>query len=100
MKKEKEITKSYKTTLVESVTCDLCGVENNDANTFCQTVNWASDTYAKEEVGVFIAEGNVYPEGGYKEVIEFHICPKCFKDKVIPWLKENGASPTKYDQDY
>lgn len=41
--------------------------------------------------------GDVWPEGKFTKKLEFHICPSCFKEKLIPWFREQGAEVTEVD---
>jgi len=40
--------------------------------------------------------------GGFARLIQDHfgIYPKCFTEKLIPWLKEMGAEPIETDWDW
>lgn len=74
-----------------STTCDLCGdITDND---------W-SPGYEQNEAKVAIQEMKAYPEGGWGAEYEYDICPTCFKEKIMPWLKKQGAEPRKRDIDY
>tara|TARA_Y100000310_G_C20654248_1_gene801176 strand:+ start:138 stop:416 length:279 start_codon:yes stop_codon:yes gene_type:complete len=35
--------------------------------------------------------GEHYPEGGSGECMLVDLCPDCFRDKLVPWLKSQGA---------
>jgi len=41
-----------------------------------------------------------HPECGNGTTYSYDICHDCFRDKVIPALKELGAEPTVEDWDY
>lgn len=34
-------------------------------------------------------------DGGVVEL--FDVCAKCWKEKVVPWMKANGAKPRQFD---
>ena len=75
--------------------CDLCGVEANGED-------WeAKSFYAINETEIVIEarqkEGHSYPEGGSGTKYEIDLCPDCFKNKLIPWLKSQGANIQKED---
>ena len=74
--------------LVET-TCDLCGK-------IAKSGKWNSSTYevneGEIEVTVRQKDGAAYPEGGHSTEFFVDMCPECFKLKLIPWLKENGAT--------
>ena len=75
------------------LTCDLCGEASPDPNgTFRDTVSWCSDNFDVVETAVFIKEGCAYPEGGRFTFTEVDSCGGCFLTKLVPWLKEQGAT--------
>ena len=76
--------------LVE-VNCDLC-------HNITKTGDWAQGAYDVADVAVELEEGKHYPDCRSTEVTTFDICPKCFKEKLIPWLKSQGAEPTVEDR--
>lgn len=98
--------KSYETkTTTETITrkslirrsCDLCGKEaKND--------EWAAGIYEVNETEIEILvrqkEGVNYPEGGSGTSYEIDLCPDCFKNRLVPWLKSQGASIEEQEWDY
>lgn len=70
-------------------TCDLCGAESKRCD------DWGSGSHdiAETEMSVTITHcsGMSYPEGGSGTTVEVDLCPKCFKDRLIPWLESQGA---------
>lgn len=89
MKKYKEVTKTQTVQELESEVCDICGDNEND---------WLQDHPEKDSSHVNVSfDGRFeyrlsvcygYDYGGTSESIELDICPKCFKEKVIPFIKE------------
>jgi hypothetical protein len=76
------------------VQCDLCKEVYKGADSW-HSVDWpVNNSYHVLTTGIFIEEGESYPEDRFTEVTEFHICPDCFKGRLIPWLKNQGAEPT------
>jgi len=73
--------------LVETI-CDLCGVVAKGSN-------WETSSYetaeSEIEVKVRCKTGFDCPEGGNGDEIIVDICPKCFKEKLVPFLKSQGA---------
>ena len=69
-------------------TCDLCGAK-------AKPLGWECGCYevqdADVEVTIHRKKGEAYPEGGYGTTIIVDICPKCFDDKLIPFLRAQGA---------
>lgn len=81
--------------VVDYYRCDLCDRQTKD------TENWKGEsTYEIDNVVVLTKTGSSYPEGGHIEVTKFDICPDCFKNKLIPWMAKNGASPRTSERDW
>lgn len=76
-----------RTRLVET-TCDVCGA-------VAKRGNCGSSSYDVDEVEVEVTvrqkDGSSYPEGGSGTEIVVDICPACFKDKLVPFLRSQGA---------
>jgi hypothetical protein len=68
--------------------CDLCGraAKNED---------WGAGSYEVNETEIEISikqrEGSSYPESGSGTEYEIDLCPDCFKGRLVPWLREQGA---------
>jgi hypothetical protein len=77
--------------------CDLCGevAKNGD---------WEKSTYEINEVEVSVTvrqkDGSDYPDGGWGTELVVDICPKCFKETLIPFLREKGANIEKREWDW
>lgn len=98
MKKyEKRTTTRTDRYLVE-VTCDLCGVTSGDSSAY-PGHNWGG-RYELEETCVQYREGTNYPEGGSDTTISCDICPKCFTEKLVPWLEAQGAIMQETEHDW
>jgi hypothetical protein len=80
-------------------TCDLCGAEAKKPDYL-----WSGGTYDvnETEVSVIIRqrEGEAYPEGGSGTEYRIDMCPKCFKEKLVPWLRSQGAQVNEKDWDW
>jgi hypothetical protein len=72
---------------VESL-CDLCGAKarNDDRN-------FSKSYHQIDEATVQLKSGDRYCEFIDIDTIEYIICPDCFRNKLMPWLKEQGAEP-------
>lgn len=82
-----------------SVTCDLCGEVFEEAREGVPNIEWAA--YGDiQETCVQIEEGYGHLDGGDKRVRAYHICCKCFKTKLEPWLQSQGAKPTIREIDW
>lgn len=94
---KKEIVPQTTRTVQVSRTCDLCGVD-------AKNILWGdfSCDFDETEVRVSVKqkEGTQYPEGGSGTECEIDICPKCFKDRLVPWLISQGANIERKDWDW
>ena len=72
---------SKKMEVLDKVTCDLCGEQIEHERGYI------------DEVEVCYRSGTSYPEGGYGDIVEVDMCSQCFEDKLVPWLREQGAEP-------
>ena len=83
---EKEVTETARIFLKR--VCDLCGRESKD-------YDWSTGKFSVNEtklsVTAKLTEGHAYPESGLGMDISIDLCPWCFKEKLIPWLKSQGA---------
>ena len=76
----------YSIIVTDAIICDLCKKEFKGGN-------WTDDIYKEMETHVSYKDAAVYPEGDYftNEEIVVDLCPDCFKNRLIPWLKSQGA---------
>ena len=72
--------------VVDCITCDLCG---EAIIRFAR----APHPYSVDRATVEHNLGERYPEGGHGNLYEFDICGKCFQEKIIHWMKSQGAEP-------
>lgn len=63
------------------VTCDLCGECIEEAG------------YNIDEIEVRHRTGKSYPESGAGKETYVDMCGKCFDEKLVPWLRTQGAEP-------
>ena len=54
--------------------------------------SWGDGGYLVKETAVYCESGVNYPDGGHSETASVDICPKCFKEKLMPWLQSQGAN--------
>lgn len=90
---EREVT--YATKRCVRLVCDLCKCEAPDS----ERETWGEDSFKVAETTISLKEGSSYPEGGMGELLKFDICPDCFRDRLVPWMKSQGAEPTETDWD-
>lgn len=73
--------------VLDHVLCDLCKKRFDDED-------WGKDCYDVLETEVRMKTGNHWPDSGDTEETVFDICPDCFRDVLMPFLKSKGAEPT------
>ena len=78
----------------DKLSCDVCGAESNSDE------NWASKDFEHVTTVIKMEERESYPDGGHTRDMTYHICPACFKSKLIPWLENQGASPSVSEADW
>ena len=74
--------------VVDKRTCDLCG--------FVADATWNSGIYEIEETEIHVKvhqrSGETYPEDSFGTIYDIDICPVCFENKLVPWLRSQGAN--------
>lgn len=77
---------SYK--LLDHRICDICGQKSRGNE-------WSSKKYNINETDINITikqkEGSDCSDGGSGTEYDIDLCPKCFKDRLVPWLISEGA---------
>ncbi len=79
--------------------CDLCGFETKHGDG-----EWSGGWYDINDTDIRVEikqkEGTNYPEGGSGTNYEIDLCPNCFKEKLVPWLKSQGANIEEQEWDW
>lgn len=71
------------------VTCDLCGERLRK-----------DSSYEYDDAEILHRKGSDYPEGTHITETTFDLCGACFRTKLIPWLKGQGAEPQTHELGY
>ena len=97
MRKHETRQETREYTYLLETTCDLCG-------TIAKNGYWDRSNYEVNETEIEVKikqkQGEAYPEAGWGKEILIDMCPKCFTEKLIPWLKTQGADIQETDWDY
>jgi len=90
MMKHMKIVKVPETTkkIVDLITCDLCGKKIEERN------------YDISEVEVRHKKGKLYQDSGSGTETCFDLCCNCFDEKLVPWLRSQGAEPRIVEWDF
>jgi hypothetical protein len=81
-------------------TCDLCGAEALSPDNWSDHSTWDNLNETEIDVTVRQKNGSSYPEGGSGTKFEVDVCPKCFKEKLVPWLRSQGAQVEEKEWDF
>jgi hypothetical protein len=79
--------------VLDYVKCELCDAKSHNKN-------WSPAQYDVTDPTVTFEEGTHYPEGGSTTTTVLDICPKCFKEKLIPWFVSQGGTPRESESDW
>ena len=69
-------------------TCDLCSEEI------------VRGSFDAENVEVWHKKGDAFPECGMGTLLNIDMCGKCFDEKLVPWLEDQGAELSTTEWDY
>jgi hypothetical protein len=89
-------TRNIPTIKSRVIVCDLCskngiGDKWNKWSYRLLAGSWNNNSYDIDRTEISYESGSSFPEGGSSEIISYDICPDCFMEKLIPWLKSQGA---------
>ena len=80
---KKEFTPATTKMILDRTACDLCKSD--------MTSHHGDDFENVDVVTLEHRTGTSYPEGGSGEMVVVDMCSMCFKEKLSPWLKSQGA---------
>lgn len=96
-RKYETVEETHKTVRCWECSCDICGKAAKDP----ATRNWGNFYWEKMQTTVECYEGYHHKDdNGYKAddahstTTTVDICPKCFNEMLLPFLKSLGAKPT------
>jgi hypothetical protein len=97
MRKYEKHTRTVDETVLTETACDLCGK-------IAKKGNWESSSYEVNEVDVEVIvrqkNGKSYPEGGWGTALQVDICPDCFINILVPFLRSKGAQIEEREWDF
>lgn len=87
------VTEAKEVTIKVERKCDLCGFMGDD--------DWDGGSYEVNETEISVTitqkDGDNFPSGGSGTKYEIDLCPDCFKDRLVPWLRSEGADIKQED---
>ena len=96
---KKTVTKVVEEERLVERKCDLCGFRADAKNGWDETGYYRiNDTTIS--ICIHQKEGDSYPESGSGTEFGIDLCPGCFKNKLVPWLRSQGADIEEQDWDW
>ena len=95
MRITKDVERKRIENIITEIRCDICGKVAKGGT-------WVSSEWEVNEVKIGVTlhtkEGQHYPETAWGTEYNVDLCPTCFADKLLPWLKSQGAQlqPIEY----
>jgi hypothetical protein len=85
-------------TFIIEIVCDLCGHRRmcrNGTRSLPDEIEWKERPMERTSVQLQDGEGAYLGrDGGMWTETIFHVCPSCFRGKLMPWFLSQGACPT------
>ncbi len=69
--------------IFDKLTCDVCGAESK------WDQNWSTVEHEKRTTTISLEEEDSFPHGGKSKLIQYHICPTCFKEHLSKWFESH-----------
>lgn len=77
------------------ITCDICGKASGEGG------DWPRDKYGREhEIEIEHKAMSHYGGSGSGERLSIDMCPDCFTDKLLPFLRSLGFMGKYEDSEY
>ena len=78
----------------DKLSCDLCAAESDVDE--C----WEESDFVHGATKIELEEREAHPHGGHLTETAFHICPACFKTRLMPWMAQQKAQPSVSKSDW
>ena len=78
---------------IRRLKCDSCEKESISGQ------GWSNTIYEVEEVTIEYRSGSSYPECSWIRNITVDLCPDCFKNKFITWIKSQNIGYREEEKD-
>jgi len=88
IEKEEVTVPTHKELKLKFYICELCKITTRDYQQWPPASN-----YEINETEVSLSTGYSYPGDFSRRSTVLDICPKCFKEKLIPWFRSLGGTP-------
>lgn len=77
--------------VLDYLTCDLCGARS------AYGAQWDGRAPLRSAGTALYVEwgGGTRDGSGFSNRLECHVCPDCMRERVFPWLRSQGATPTE-----
>jgi len=81
-----EVTETVTKTKFVGTRCDRCGKETTDTSS--EQINWGEGFGQNITSTLVRLQGQAYPEGGYSNGYEVHLCNECWDELIYPVVRE------------
>lgn len=90
---KKKVIPQHEIEELVGVTCDFCGAKGKH--------EWNSSSYTTDETEISVEishnQGENYPSGRIGDKFTCDMCPRCFRDKLVPFLQSIALPERKLD---
>lgn len=84
----------------DQILCDLCKKPGTAPSEWSTSYSSYEVNETELTVTVRQKEGYNFPEGGDGTEYVIDLCPDCFKNRLVPWFKSQGAEIKEKDWDW
>lgn len=79
-------------------TCDLCGRAATRSTPIENA--WDRESFEVADTEIRCRTGKSYPDsgGGLEWIVD--LCPQCFQERLVPWLRSQGAKIESQEWDW
>lgn len=92
-------TREEKRIVIDAIVCDVCKKEYKARPEYNNAVEWGLGAYEKDVTALWFQRGDDYPESDQTVTTRFDICPSCFDNHIVPFLRGLGAVGIELEAD-
>lgn len=89
MKIMEKVTKTIQTEDIKDTLCDICGSSEEK----WESTKGQSWGHHSEEISLYHKITESYCGEGTSNEIDLDVCPTCFRDKILPFIKSISYKP-------
>lgn len=100
MRERKQALKLANSPIVTHVICDLCGRETyRTTDDLPESGNWVAMSGEIHSITIVCKQGFVHDDNSEITYTIIDLCPDCFQNRLLPWLRGQGVVPTVMEND-